>query len=288
MDTELDTPTPGETTTVLPPVPGTPGPLAGPALAELDAREITAWFGDRKVLDRVSLTMPAGAITALIGPSGCGKSTFLRILNRMHELVPSAQLAGEVWLDGEDIYDPAKKLIDARRAIGMVFQKPNPFPAMSIRENVLAGLKLTGTKASRSEKDDLVESCLTKGGLWKEVKDRLDSPGGGLSGGQQQRLCIARSLAVKPRVLLMDEPCSALDPTSTRVIEETMLELAREVTIVIVTHNMQQAARVSSQCAFFLAAHGTPGVIVEHGDTRAMFEDPQDPRTADYVHGRFG
>jgi phosphate transport system ATP-binding protein len=288
MDTELDTPTPGETTTLLPPVPGTPGTLAGPTLAELDAREITAWFGDRKVLDRVSLTMPAGAITALIGPSGCGKSTFLRILNRMHELVPSAQLAGEVWLDGEDIYDPARKLIEARRAIGMVFQKPNPFPAMSIRENVLAGLKLTGTKASRSEKDDLVESCLTKGGLWKEVQDRLDSPGGGLSGGQQQRLCIARSLAVKPRVLLMDEPCSALDPTSTRVIEETMLELAREVTIVIVTHNMQQAARVSSQCAFFLAAHGTPGVIVEHGDTRAMFEDPQDPRTADYVHGRFG
>jgi phosphate transport system ATP-binding protein len=232
--------------------------------------------------------MSAGAITALIGPSGCGKSTFLRILNRMHELVPSAQLAGEVWLDGEDIYDPAKKLIDARRAIGMVFQKPNPFPAMSIRENVLAGLKLTGTKASRSEKDELVEACLVKGGLWNEVKDRLDAPGGGLSGGQQQRLCIARSLAVKPRVLLMDEPCSALDPTSTRVIEETMLELAREVTIVIVTHNMQQAARVSSQCAFFLAAHGTPGVIVEHGDTRAMFEDPQDSRTADYVHGRFG
>ena len=283
-----------DATTVLPAVPGEPVP-PGPAtpageqrLAELDARDITAWFGERKVLDRVSLTMSAGAVTALIGPSGCGKSTFLRILNRMHELVPSAQLAGEVWLDGEDIYDPAKKLIDARRAIGMVFQKPNPFPAMSIRENVLAGLKLTGTKASRSEKDDLVESCLVKGGLWNEVKDRLDAPGGGLSGGQQQRLCIARSLAVKPRVLLMDEPCSALDPTSTRVIEETMLELAREVTIVIVTHNMQQAARVSSQCAFFLAAHGTPGVIVEHGDTRAMFENPQDPRTADYVHGRFG
>ncbi len=284
-----------DATTVLPAVPGEPAPSGSSAtppgeqrLAELDAREITAWFGERKVLDRVSLTMSAGAVTALIGPSGCGKSTFLRILNRMHELVPSAQLAGEVWLDGEDIYDPAKKLIDARRAIGMVFQKPNPFPAMSIRENVLAGLKLTGTKASRSEKDDLVESCLVKGGLWNEVKDRLDAPGGGLSGGQQQRLCIARSLAVKPRVLLMDEPCSALDPTSTRVIEETMLELAREVTIVIVTHNMQQAARVSSQCAFFLAAHGTPGVIVEHGDTRAMFENPQDPRTADYVHGRFG
>ncbi|CAM3875002.1 phosphate ABC transporter ATP-binding protein [Nocardioides marinus] len=273
-----------DATTVIPAVPE----QADPLLASLDAREITAWFGERKVLDRVSLTMPAGAITALIGPSGCGKSTFLRILNRMHELVPSAQLAGEVWLDGEDIYHPEKLLIEARRAIGMVFQKPNPFPAMSIRENVLAGLKLTGTKASRSEKDDLVESCLVKGGLWNEVKDRLDAPGGGLSGGQQQRLCIARSLAVKPRVLLMDEPCSALDPTSTRVIEETMVELAREVTIVIVTHNMQQAARVSSQCAFFLAAHGTPGVIVEHGDTRAMFENPRDERTSDYVHGRFG
>ncbi len=206
----------------------------------------------------------------------------------MHELVPSAQLAGEVLLDGEDIYDPSKRLIDARRSIGMVFQKPNPFPAMSIRENVLAGLRLTGTKASRSAKDDLVESCLVKGGLWKEVKDRLDAPGGGLSGGQQQRLCIARSLAIKPRVLLMDEPCSALDPTSTRVIEETMVDLAKEVTIVIVTHNMQQAARVSDECAFFLASHGTPGVIVEHGDTAAMFQNPQDQRTADYVNGRFG
>jgi phosphate transport system ATP-binding protein len=235
-------------------------------LAELEGREISAWFGDRLVLDRVSLTMRAGEITALIGPSGCGKSTFLRILNRMHELVPS----------------------DARRHIGMVFQKPNPFPAMSIRENVLAGLKLTGTRASRSDKDALVESCLRRGGLWEEVKDRLDHPGGGLSGGQQQRLCIARSLAIKPRVLLMDEPCSALDPTSTRVIEETMLELAREVTIVIVTHNMQQAARVSDQCAFFLASQGTPGVIVEHGDTEMMFNNPQDQRTRDYVQGRFG
>ena len=258
------------------------------ALATMETREITAWFGERKILDRVSLTMKAGDITALIGPSGCGKSTFLRILNRMHELVPSAQLAGEVLLDGQDIYDPAKRLIDARRSIGMVFQKPNPFPAMSIRDNVLAGLKLTGTKASRSEKDALVESCLTKGGLWTEVRDRLDAPGGSLSGGQQQRLCIARSLAIKPQVLLMDEPCSALDPTSTRVIEETMLELAREVTIVIVTHNMQQAARVSNYCAFFLASHGTPGVIVEHGDTDAMFNRPQDQRTSDYVNGRFG
>ena len=257
-------------------------------LARLEGRDITAWFGSHKVLDRVSLVMEPGEVTALIGPSGCGKSTFLRILNRMHELVPSAQLAGEVLLDGEDIYDAEKRLIDARRAIGMVFQKPNPFPAMSIRENVLAGLRLTGTKASRGEKDALVESCLTKGGLWNEVKDRLDAPGCGLSGGQQQRLCIARSLAIKPRVLLMDEPCSALDPTSTRVIEETMLELAREVTIVIVTHNMQQAARVSDRCAFFLASQGTPGVIVEHGETNTMFEDPQDQRTRDYVQGRFG
>ncbi|WP_300403262.1 phosphate ABC transporter ATP-binding protein [Nocardioides sp.] len=279
-----------DATAALPVVPvGPPDPPAPTRpLAEIQAREITAWFGTHKVLDRVSLTMRAGGITALIGPSGCGKSTFLRILNRMHELVPSAQLAGQVLLDGEDIYDPSKRLIDARRSIGMVFQKPNPFPAMSIRENVLAGLKLTGTKASKSERDALVESCLVKGGLWNEVKDRLDAPGGGLSGGQQQRLCIARSLAIKPRVLLMDEPCSALDPTSTRVIEETMLDLAREVTIVIVTHNMQQAARVSDQCAFFLASQGTPGIIVEHGDTGAMFSSPLDQRTNDYVNGRFG
>jgi len=263
--------------------------LRAPApLATLEGRNITAWFGDHQVLDRVSLTMEAGLITSLIGPSGCGKSTFLRILNRMHELVPSASLAGEVLLDGEDIYDPTRKLVDARKSIGMVFQKPNPFPAMSIYDNVVAGLKLTGASASRDEKDFLVESCLTKAGLWKEVKDRLRAPGAGLSGGQQQRLCIARSLAVKPRVLLMDEPCSALDPTSTRVIEETMLELAREVTIVIVTHNMQQAQRVSQNCAFFLAAQGTPGAIVEHGPTEAMFSDPIDSRTADYVNGRFG
>ncbi len=278
--------TPSSPTDLLPAVPADGASNAG--LAELRAADITAWFGTHKVLERVSLTMPAGGITALIGPSGCGKSTFLRILNRMHELVPSAALAGEVLLDGEDIYDPSRRLIDARRAIGMVFQKPNPFPAMSIRENVLAGLKLTGTRASRGAKDVLVEQCLVKGGLWNEVKDRLDAPGGSLSGGQQQRLCIARSLAVKPRVLLMDEPCSALDPTSTRVIEETMVELAREVTIVIVTHNMQQAARVSDTCAFFLASQGTPGVIVEHGQTDAMFGSPQDQRTADYVNGRFG
>jgi phosphate transport system ATP-binding protein len=257
-------------------------------LAELEAREISAWFGDHMVLEGVSLTMHAGQVTALIGPSGCGKSTFLRILNRMHQLVPGAALAGEVLLDGIDIYDPGQRLTEARRQIGMVFQKPNPFPAMNIYDNVLAGLKLTGVKANRAVRDDLVVECLTKAGLWREVKDRLRQPGGALSGGQQQRLCIARSLAIRPRVLLMDEPCSALDPTSTRVIEETMADLVKEVTIVIVTHNMQQAARVSDQCAFFLAELGTPGYIVEHGPTEAMFSSPQDPRTSDYVQGRFG
>ncbi len=259
-----------------------------PVSGHLDARDVSAWFGGHKVLDRVSLTMPAGQVTALIGPSGCGKSTFLRTLNRMHELVPAASLAGEVLLDGEDIYHPSRRLTEARRQIGMVFQKPNPFPAMSIYDNVLAGLRLTGVRADRRTKDDLVEECLIKAGLWKEVSGRLRQPGGALSGGQQQRLCIARSLAIRPRVLLMDEPCSALDPTSTRRIEETIAELASEVTIVIVTHNMQQAARVSQRCAFFLAEQGAPGVIVEHGPTEAMFSHQQDSRTADYVHGRFG
>jgi phosphate transport system ATP-binding protein len=262
--------------------------VVGGPLAELDARDITAWFGDHMVLEQVSLTMRAGEVTALIGPSGCGKSTFLRILNRMHQLIPGAAMAGEVLLDGADIYDPSQRLTEARRQIGMVFQKPNPFPAMSIYENVLAGLRLTGVKAGRDARDSLVQECLTKAGLWREVRDRLRQPGGALSGGQQQRLCIARSLAVRPRVLLMDEPCSALDPTSTRVIEETIAELAREVTIVIVTHNMQQAQRVSDECAFFLAELGAPGFIVEHGPTEVMFSSPQDPRTADYVHGRFG
>ena len=263
-------------------------PVTTPGLAELEAKAISAWFGTRKVLDRVSLTMRAGEVAALIGPSGCGKSTFLRILNRMHELVPSASLAGEVLLDGRDLYDQEMRITDARRDVGMVFQKPNPFPTMSLYDNVVAGLKLTGIRAGRSTKDALVEECLTKAGLWREVRDRLRSPGGALSGGQQQRLCIARSLAVRPRVLLMDEPCSALDPTSTRRIEETIVELATEVTIVIVTHNMQQAARVSNRCAFFLAEHGDPGVIVEHGPTSQMFDNPQDSRTADYVNGRFG
>ncbi len=263
-------------------------PSANASLAGLEARSISAWFANHQVLDRVSLHMAPGKVTALIGPSGCGKSTFLRILNRMHEMIPSASLAGEVLLDGADIYDTSRRLTDARRQIGMVFQKPNPFPTMSIYDNVVAGFRLTGTKRSASEKDEVVESCLSKAGLWNEVKDRLRRPGGSLSGGQQQRLCIARALAIKPRVLLMDEPCSALDPTSTRRIEQTIIELAEEVTIVIVTHNMQQAARVSDHCAFFLAEHGTPGVIVEHGPTEAMFHTPQDPRTNDYVNGRFG
>jgi phosphate transport system ATP-binding protein len=256
--------------------------------AHLDARAVSAWFGSTKVLDRVTLSMPPATVTSLIGPSGCGKSTFLRILNRLHESVPSAKLAGEVRLDDVDIYGPGQRITDTRKRIGMVFQKPNPFPAMSIAGNVTAGLKLTGTKVDRDDRDALIEDCLRRGGLWEEVKDRLDTPGGALSGGQQQRLCIARSLAVDPDVLLMDEPCSALDPTSTRRIEETIAALREQVTIVIVTHNMQQARRVSQQCAFFLAEQGTPGRIVESGSTDDVFERPGDSRTFDYVNGRFG
>jgi phosphate transport system ATP-binding protein len=265
-----------------------PPPAPATAATQIDARAISAWFGTHKVLDRVSLHMPAGTVTALIGPSGCGKSTFLRILNRMHELIPSAALAGEVLLNGEDIYDATRRVTATRKRIGMVFQKPNPFPAMTIGDNVVAGLKLNGLRVSKSEREALIEECLIRGGLWNEVKDRLDTPGGALSGGQQQRLCIARSLAVRPEVLLMDEPCSALDPTSTRRVEETIAALASEVTIVIVTHNMQQANRVSQQCAFFLAEQGTPGFIVESGETQQIFNAPRDPRTADYVNGRFG
>ncbi len=261
-------------------------PVLGSSASSLSARGVSAWFGKHKVLDRVSLEMPARSVTALIGPSGCGKSTFLRILNRMHELIPGAQLGGEVQLDGLDIYGPELRITETRRRIGMVFQKPNPFPAMSISENVLSGLKLSGTKIRNG--DEIVERCLTRAGLWNEVRNRLTENGGALSGGQQQRLCIARSLAVEPSVLLMDEPCSALDPTSTRRIEETIAEISHDVTIVIVTHNMQQAQRVSETCAFFLAAENTPGHIVEAGPTDDMFRNPVDPRTLDYVSGRFG
>jgi phosphate transport system ATP-binding protein len=252
----------------------------------IDAEGVCAWFGSRLVLENVDLAMEESRVTALIGPSGCGKSTFLRILNRMHEVVPGAQLAGQVKLDGVDIYGPGQRAMETRRHIGMVFQKPNPFPAMSIAENVLAGLKFSRIRPSN--RDDLIEESLTKGGLWNEVKDRLGELGGALSGGQQQRLCIARSLAVKPRVLLMDEPCSALDPTSTLRIEQTIKEIAHEVTVVIVTHNMQQAQRVSDVCAFFLAAENQPGRIVESGPTEIIFGSPVDKRTYDYVNGQFG
>ncbi len=262
------------------------GEIGTDALTRLTARNVSAWFGDHKVLERVSLIMEPGKVTALIGPSGCGKSTFLRILNRMHEMVRGASLAGQVLLDDADIYDPAERPTEIRRGIGMVFQKPNPFPAMSIYDNVASGLKLAGIKVA--DKNDLVETSLRRSGLWNEVHKRLRAPGGGLSGGQQQRLCIARALAVRPDVLLMDEPCSALGPTSTRRIEDTIAELRDQVTIVIVTHNMQQAARVSQNCAFFLATDQTPGHIVEAGSTEQMFQAPADSRTADYVNGRFG
>jgi phosphate transport system ATP-binding protein len=263
--------------------------LTTPTPARMSVRDLSAWFGDHKVLDRVSLDIEARRVTALIGPSGCGKSTFLRILNRMHELVPKSSLAGYVELDSEDIYRGTKSATDIRREVGMVFQKPNPFPAMSIAANVLSGLKLSGARSNRRELGDhIVQDCLERAGLWNEVKNRLQQPGGALSGGQQQRLCIARALAVKPRVLLMDEPCSALDPTSTRRIEETIRDISNEVTIVIVTHNMQQAQRVSHDCAFFLAAENTPGHIVEHGPTETIFSNPADHRTLDYVRGRFG
>ncbi len=273
-----------------PPTGPTPDPGAAKTsdAAELDAIGVSAWFGHHLVLRNVSLRMRASTVTALIGPSGCGKSTFLRILNRMHESIPDAKLAGEVRLNGKDIYESGHRPTEARRQIGMVFQKPNPFPSMSIAENVTAGLALTNTRISKSDRAELVETCLTKAGLWSEVKDRLERPGSALSGGQQQRLCIARSLAVHPKILLMDEPCSALDPTSTRRIEETIGELSSEVTIVIVTHNMQQAVRVSQEAAFFLAEAGEPGAIVESGSTVKMFNEPDDERTASYVHGRFG
>jgi len=254
--------------------------------ATLVAEGISAWFGDHQVLEDVNLVMPAGQVTALIGPSGCGKSTFLRILNRMHELVPSASLAGQVLLDGVDIYDPALRPIESRRRIGMVFQKANPFPTMSVYDNVLSGLKLAGKRPK--DADAIVERSLVSAGLWNEVKDRLAAPGAALSGGQQQRLCIARALAVEPDVLLMDEPCSALDPTSTRRVEETIRQIGSEVTIVIVTHNMQQAHRVSDRCAFFLSGDGRTGHIVEQGLTDDLFERPRDERTSDYVNGRFG
>jgi phosphate transport system ATP-binding protein len=251
----------------------------------LEARNIYAWFGKKLVLEDISMDFAPGTVTALIGPSGCGKSTFIRILNRMHEFIPTAALAGDVLLGGKDIYGSGIDVTKIRLKIGMVFQKPNPFPSMTIKENVLSGLKLAQLKIDNQ--DELLESCLKRAGLWDEVKERLDEYGGALSGGQQQRLCIARSLAVNPKVLLMDEPCSALDPGSTLRIEETIRELSESISIVIVTHNMQQAARVSDYTAFFLS-EGGPGRLVEMGSTSEIFSNPKDQRTLDYVTGRFG
>jgi len=260
--------------------------LSEDASLAMKAQDVSVWFGKRKILEGVNMNFPRNSCTALIGPSGCGKSTFIRTLNRLHELLPGAALAGSVLYEGSDIYDPEIDPVQIRLKIGMVFQKPNPFPSMTIRGNVLSGLKLSGMK--RDDHDQIVEETLTSAGLWNEVKDRLDHAAGELSGGQQQRLVIARSLAVQPHVLLMDEPCSALDPASTLKIEETIRELSHTVTIIIVTHNMQQAVRVSDYTAFFLAAENEPGRVVEQGITSEIFSNPQDQRTLDYVNGRFG
>jgi phosphate transport system ATP-binding protein len=252
----------------------------------LASEDVNVWFGERHVLKNVSLQFPTNEVTALIGPSGCGKSTFIRTLNRMHELIPSAGFGGRVLLNGQDIYDDGVDPVNVRIQIGMVFQKPNPFPTMSIKENVLSGLKLSGRKTD--DASGLVETSLRRASIWNEVKDRLGEPALSLSGGQQQRLCIARALAMDPEVLLMDEPCSALDPGSTRRIEETILELKESMSIVIVTHNMQQAQRVADQTAFFLAEDGNPGYVVEFGSTEDIFNRPVDARTNDYVNGHFG
>ena len=252
----------------------------------LESKDINVWFGERHVLKNVSLQFPKKEVTALIGPSGCGKSTFIRTLNRMHELIPGAGLSGSVFLDGQDIYGEEVDPTSVRLRVGMVFQKPNPFPTMSIKDNVISGLKLSGRKNDITS--DLVETSLKRASMWNEVKDRLGEPALSLSGGQQQRLCIARSLAMNPEVLLMDEPCSALDPGSTRRIEETILELKESMSIVIVTHNMQQAQRVADKTAFFLAEDGNPGRVVEFASTEDVFNKPVDPRTNDYVNGHFG
>ncbi|WEV77682.1 phosphate ABC transporter ATP-binding protein PstB [Janibacter cremeus] len=255
----------------------------------IDVKNLDIYYGDFLAVKDVSITIEPRAVTALIGPSGCGKSTFLRALNRMHEVIPGARVDGHVVLDGEDMYAKGVDPVLVRRKVGMVFQKPNPFPTMSIRENVLAGVKLNNQRISRSDADDLVESKLRGANLWNEVKDRLDKPGSGLSGGQQQRLCIARTIAVEPEVVLMDEPCSALDPISTLAIEDLITELKENYTIVIVTHNMQQAARVSDRTGFFnIEGTGKPGQLVEFDDTSKIFNNPSQQATEDYISGRFG
>ncbi len=255
----------------------------------IDVTDLDVFYGSFKAVEGVTFSVEPRSVTALIGPSGCGKSTVLRTLNRMHEVIPGAYAEGTVLLDGEDIYGADIDPVNVRRTIGMVFQRPNPFPTMSIKENVLAGLKLDGKKRPKSELEGIVEKSLRGANLWEEVKDRLDRPGAGLSGGQQQRLCIARAIAVEPQVLLMDEPCSALDPISTLAIEDLIEELKERFTIVIVTHNMQQAARVSETTAFFnLAGVGKPGKLVEIASTEMMFSNPTQQATEDYISGRFG
>ncbi len=254
----------------------------------IDVSDLDIYYGDFKAVEGVSLSVEPRSITAFIGPSGCGKSTVLRTLNRMHEVIPGARAEGKVLLDGEDIYAPDVDPVNVRKTIGMVFQKPNPFPTMSIYDNVVAGLTLQG-KRKRAELDDIVERSLRGANLWEEVSHRLKRPGSSLSGGQQQRLCIARAIAVEPQVLLMDEPCSALDPISTLAIEDLMQELKRDYTIVIVTHNMQQAARVSDHTGFFtIAGTGQPGNLIEMDLTEKIFSNPSQKATEDYITGRFG
>jgi phosphate transport system ATP-binding protein len=266
-------------------------PDAGPTGASnrLEVSDLNIYYGDFRAVEGVGMEIEARSITALIGPSGCGKSTFLRSLNRMHEVIDGARVEGSVRLAGQDLYGPGVDPVEVRRRVGMVFQRPNPFPTMSIYDNVVAGLRLNSKRMRRSETDEVVERSLRGANLWEEVKDRLDKPGSGLSGGQQQRLCIARATAVEPDVLLMDEPCSALDPISTLAIEQLMLELKQNYTIVIVTHNMQQAARVSDRTGFFnIEGTGKPGRLIEIDDTTKMFSTPAEQATQDYVTGRFG
>src|SRR3954467_3333397 len=255
----------------------------------IDISDLDIYYGDFLAVEGVNMTIKARSVTAFIGPSGCGKSTFLRSLNRMHEVVPGARVGGKIMVGGQSLYDPSIDPVAVRRQIGMVFQRPNPFPTMSIYDNVLAGNKLNSKRMKKAEADAIVERSLRHSNLWTEVKDRLNKPGMGLSGGQQQRLCIARAIAVNPEVLLMDEPCSALDPISTSAIEDLIHELKSDYTIVIVTHNMQQAARVSDDTGFFnLSGVGKPGRLVEVGRTEAIFSNPQEPATEAYIQGRFG
>ena len=259
----------------------------------IEVNDLNVYYGDFLAVEGVSLEIQPRSVTAFIGPSGCGKSTFLRTLNRMHEVIPGARVEGEVLLDGDDLYAQGVDPVLVRRQVGMVFQRPNPFPTMSIKENVLAGVKLNNKRISKSDADALVERSLKGANLWNEVKDRLDKPGSGLSGGQQQRLCIVRAIAVSPDVLLMDEPCSALDPIATARIEDLMQQLTQDYTIVIVTHNMQQAARVADRTAFFTAkasedTGARTGMLVEFDKTTKIFENPADKRTEDYISGRFG